>query len=328
MPKNFTWGDAYNNNVREYEVLSQFDCGSCYIASQMYVFKRRIEIGLTKLLGTKYNNDFDDALSLETVLSCSIYSQGCYGGMPLLVGKMAKLQGIPLDAEFPYTGKEITCPYPVNKGIPLSMMEADLINKSESVSKEINKPSFRETSGSASIENGTTEENSNVTDLGDPNRWYVKEYNYVGGCYGCNQCDGEKIIMNEIYRNGPVAGSIEVTSEFHKYVDGIYYDPYFPHAKKCTIDVHKDSNYVYNITGWEKVNHVVAIVGWGEETIDGKLYKYWICKNSWGNTWGKEGYFKVIRGINYIGIEHHAIYIDPDFTRGAGKVLLDKLRKK
>ncbi|VEV56339.1 dipeptidyl aminopeptidase 1, putative [Plasmodium vinckei vinckei] len=321
MPKNFTWGDPFNNNVREYEVVDQLSCGSCYIASQMYVFKRRIEIGLTKLLETKYNNDFDDALSLQTVLSCSIYDQGCHGGYPFLVSKMAKLHGIPLNADFPYTAKESTCPYPMNKGIPLSMMEADLINRSESVSKEI-KPSFRETGASASIEN------SDVSDLGDPNRWYAKEYNYVGGCYGCNQCDGEKIIMNEIYRNGPVVGSIEVTPNFYEYVDGVYYDPRFPHAKKCTIDVHKDSNYVYNITGWEKVNHAIVILGWGEETINGKLYKYWICRNSWGNTWGKEGYFKLIRGINYISIENHAIYIDPDFTRGAGKVLLDKMRKK
>ncbi|SCM20895.1 dipeptidyl aminopeptidase 1, putative [Plasmodium chabaudi adami] len=327
MPKNFTWGDPFNDNVREYEVIDQLSCGSCYIASQMYVFKRRIEIGLTKLLDTKYNNDFDDALSLQTVLSCSFYDQGCNGGYPFLVSKMAKLQGIPLNSEFPYTARETKCPYPVNKGIPLSMMEADLIHKSESVTKDI-KPSFREISGSPSIQNATADENSNVTDLGDPNRWYAKEYNYVGGCYGCNQCDGEKIIMNEIYRNGPVVGSIEVTPNFYEYVDGIYYDPGFPHAKKCSIDVHKDSSYVYNITGWEKVNHAIVILGWGEQTIDGKLYKYWICRNSWGKTWGKEGYFKLIRGINYIAIENHAIYIDPDFTRGAGKILLDKMKKK
>ncbi|CDU18105.1 dipeptidyl aminopeptidase 1, putative [Plasmodium yoelii] len=325
MPKNFTWGDPFNNNVREYEVIDQLTCGSCYIASQMYVIKRRIEIGLTKLLETKYANDFDDALSLQTVLSCSFYDQGCHGGYPFLVSKMAKLHGIPLNSEFPYTAKQSTCPYPVNKGIPLSMIEAGSINKTESVPKDI-KPSFRETIASALAGNDTKDNNNNVIDSGDPNRWYIKEYNYVGGCYGCNQCDGEKIIMNEIYRNGPVVGSIEVTPNFYNYVDGVYYDKGFPHAKKCTVDVHKDNGYVYNITGWEKVNHAIVILGWGEETIDGKLYKYWICRNSWGNGWGKEGYFKMIRGVNHVAIENHAIYIDPDFTRGAGKVLLEKMK--
>ncbi|SBT35547.1 dipeptidyl aminopeptidase 1, putative [Plasmodium ovale wallikeri] len=323
MPKNFTWGDPFNNNTREYEVINQLLCGSCYIASQMYVFKRRIEIGLTKLLDKKYLNNFDDVLSVQTVLSCSFYDQGCNGGYPFLVSKLAKLQGIPLNKVFPYSGTNETCPYNVEKGPFSAFTRGDNDNEgmTRSSLREI-KAAFGE-----SRENDM-HENFEYSVNADPEKWYAKDYNYIGGCYGCNQCNGEKIMMNEIYRNGPIVASFEASQDFYTYQDGIYFVKDFPHAKKCTIDSKKNKKYVYNVTGWEKVNHAIVLVGWGEEEINGKNYKYWIGRNSWGKEWGKDGYFKMIRGVNFSGIESQSLFIEPDFTRGAGKILLDKLRNQ
>ena len=39
--------------------------------------------------------------------------------------------------------------------------------------------------------------------------------------------------------------------------------------------------------------------GWGEE--DG--VKFWECLNSWGQNWGDNGSFKIIRGRDELGIE-------------------------
>lgn len=37
-------------------------------------------------------------------------------------------------------------------------------------------------------------------------------------------------------------------------------------------------------------NHAVALVGWGNDAIYGE---YWLLRNSWGPTWGENGYMKI-----------------------------------
>ena len=40
----------------------------------------------------------------------------------------------------------------------------------------------------------------------------------------------------------------------------------------------------------------MLIVGYGEEiSEDGRIQRYWICRNSWGKGWGENGYVKVAR---------------------------------
>lgn len=47
-----------------------------------------------------------------------------------------------------------------------------------------------------------------------------------------------------------------------------------------------------------EIDHSVTVVGYGVE--DG--VKYWKVKNSWGDQWGNNGFFRIIRGKNECGI--------------------------
>jgi cathepsin B len=46
-------------------------------------------------------------------------------------------------------------------------------------------------------------------------------------------------------------------------------------------------------------DHSVAIVGWGDEAGT----PYWIVQNNWGTRWGEEGFVRILRGSNLLGIE-------------------------
>ena len=48
------------------------------------------------------------------------------------------------------------------------------------------------------------------------------------------------------------------------------------------------------------INHAVTLVGYGHDDEIGK--DYWICKNSWGASWGESGYFRIKRGSGTCGI--------------------------
>lgn len=53
---------------------------------------------------------------------------------------------------------------------------------------------------------------------------------------------------------------------------------------------------VYNVQLSANLHsHFMLIVGYGTETIKGKDYPYWKVLNSWGTTWGENGYMKLFR---------------------------------
>ena len=47
-----------------------------------------------------------------------------------------------------------------------------------------------------------------------------------------------------------------------------------------------------HVTGGVRGGHAVKIVGWG---VEGGI-NYWICANSWGTSWGEEGFFRIKMG--------------------------------
>jgi len=70
-----------------------------------------------------------------------------------------------------------------------------------------------------------------------------------------------------------------------------------------SVGVHADEWFFYHKgifdSSCERENdHAVLLTGWGEENGT----PYWIIKNSWGDSWGMDGYIHLIRGKNKCGM--------------------------
>lgn len=84
-------------------------------------------------------------------------------------------------------------------------------------------------------------------------------------------------MQTEIMTYGPIEVAFDVYEDFFSYTSGVY--------------VHK--------TGALDGGHAVKIIGWG--TLNNVAY--WTVANSWGTTWGMDGFFLIKRGVNECGIE-------------------------
>jgi len=115
-----------------------------------------------------------------------------------------------------------------------------------------------------------------------PDEYYVYQVEEFGPAVG------EQAMMNEIHKRGPIACAVGDPDSLMAYTDGIYYDT----------------------TGRVSEDHEISVVGWGEENG----IKYWRVRNSWGSHWGEEGFFKVVRGVNNLGIEADCSWAVPKDT--------------
>jgi len=91
---------------------------------------------------------------------------------------------------------------------------------------------------------------------------------------------GEADMMRDLYTNGPLSIAIDLKSDLFTYKSGVY------KAGK----------------GIDCGGHAVNLFGWGVENG----VKYWLVQNEWNSGWGDQGYVRVLRGVNEIGIESDA----------------------
>ncbi|XP_057643904.1 cathepsin 7-like [Chionomys nivalis] len=99
----------------------------------------------------------------------------------------------------------------------------------------------------------------------------------------------EEALLNALVTHGPIAVGIDAGHEsFKKYTGGMYHEP----------NCRRDSS-----------THSVLLVGFGYEGRESEGKKYWLIKNSHGESWGEKGYMKIPRDQNnYCGIASYAMY--------------------
>lgn len=68
--------------------------------------------------------------------------------------------------------------------------------------------------------------------------------------------------------------------------------------------------YAYGVIDWgndnckhDDINHAVVLVGYGHDDEEG--LDFWRIRNSWGESWGEKGYFRVSRGKGTCGVNQH-----------------------
>ena len=102
---------------------------------------------------------------------------------------------------------------------------------------------------------------------------------------GVGMGDSVEDLMHEIHAHGPIACSVDA-EPMVPYMGGIIREG---RANPAT-------------------NHVVSLVGWGTEQSG---QRYWIARNSWGESWGENGYVYVEEGANVCGITAQATITVP-----------------
>ena len=99
--------------------------------------------------------------------------------------------------------------------------------------------------------------------------------------------NGNETLLRDIVSTmGPVGISMNAEGAFDSYKSGIF------NNVTCV-------NYT--------TNHAMLLVGYGSEMSNGTMMDYWLVKNSWGKSWGLNGYIKMRRnGNNQCGIARYA----------------------
>ncbi|KAK8840809.1 hypothetical protein M9Y10_027631 [Tritrichomonas musculus] len=99
-----------------------------------------------------------------------------------------------------------------------------------------------------------------------------------------NIIEGDEDDLYEKVQLGPVAVAIDASTwSFTLYKEGIYDEP---------------------LCSPTNLDHGVGCVGFGTENG----VSYWIVRNSWGTSWGEQGYMKLIRKNNQCGIASMATF--------------------
>ena len=93
--------------------------------------------------------------------------------------------------------------------------------------------------------------------------------------------------MKEAILRGPITVGFEVYRDFFYYEGGCY----------------EPASSIF------EANHAVLVIGWDDRLCDGE--GAWICKNSWGDDWGMNGFFYIKYGVCEFGYNAVRLIYEP-----------------
>lgn len=269
LPLHWDWRNINGVNYVP-EVQNQAMCGSCYIHSFLSQLESRIRI----MTDNKQKPD----LSVDYLLQCSPYTEGCNGGYELSLAKFVWEFGIPTsscygDREKPKPEKkgmsleDSHCKDKCKDDVPYGVSQYEIIGGSYGQSSELKMMKEIRARGPISV----------AFDVSDD------FFAYKEGVYMQNKESVEGVDY-EIINPVLLRKKSQVSDE--------------------TMEDHGDQ--------WENVGHAISLVGWDEVFhSDGTSTKVWIAQNSWGD-WAKEnGFFYILRGENNANIESFAVAVRP-----------------
>ena len=100
LPLNWDWRNVGGDNYVPQPKI-QGDCGSCYVFASMSALESRLRI--------QTHNKDQTVFSRQFILSCNIYTEGCEGGYPVLIGKFANEFELIPESCMPYKEQTGTC---------------------------------------------------------------------------------------------------------------------------------------------------------------------------------------------------------------------------
>ncbi|RLF50537.1 MAG: hypothetical protein DRN24_06375 [Thermoplasmata archaeon] len=133
-----------------------------------------------------------------------------------------------------------------------------------------------------------------------PHEYRITGWHFIGDD---NSVPSVNAIKNAIYKHGPVSAAVYVTPAFQAYNGGVF---------------NKDEE--------GRVNHAVVLVGWDDTQGENGV---WILRNSWGSSWGENGYMRIEYGCCDVG--YAACYVDgyepinPDEDKASLTLTIDQI---
>lgn len=121
-------------------------------------------------------------------------------------------------------------------------------------------------------------------DIGKPGRYFISDVltKVIASTPLANRI---RTIKETLLEYGPLATNMTLFEDLDRYRSGVY---------------------SYDGESREVCGHWVVIVGW-KDSIDIPTGGYWICKNSWGDKWGCDGYFLSAYGESGID-DYYIVY--------------------